>query len=790
MLHKHLIAQTSPVAARENQIIWGNRRITVLTDRLFRVETAGEGESRFCDDATQTVWFRDLAPVPFVHSETEQLCVVETDSVRLELSRDPEDCRVFWKTDEGILEEQASIRNSEALPGTYRTLDACNGAFRIPYDGDFSKAYRVQPGPSVVSRGGIAVIDDSRSLCLNPDGLPCPRGSQETDLYLFAYGHDYRAAVKALFRICGKVPVIPRFALGNWWSRYHAYSEKEYLDLMDSFADRGIPFTVATVDMDWHPSHDLPGGEDGWTGYSWNRTLFPDYRRFLSALHDRGYRVTLNLHPGLGVRKFEDMYEAMARAMGRDPESGMTVGFDITDEAFINAYFDVLHKPYEHDGVDFWWIDWQQGTTSAVPGLDPLWSLNHFHWQDIHLEREGLILSRYAGIGSHRYPVGFSGDTHMTWDTLRYLPEFTAQATNIGYTWWSHDIGGHFGGQKDDELYVRFIQFGVFSPINRIHSSSSPMLEKDPAAYLSGYGLIAREFLRLRHAMIPFLYTASRKTAEEGLALMEPMYYGWPEEEEAYRCGGQYLFGQQMIAAPVTRPGGADHLSVKEVWLPEGQWIDFFTGQRYTGPGWKKMVHGLDSFPLLLKEGGFFVLDGAPRKNSIELPETLRVVMAGRNGEYTLVEEKDGETCRTAFRMRQEKEEELALSVHTGRKLSMVLEFRTVLDGEAQVWVNGAPWPCRVRTFQGYAKMELNELPADAEVSVIIREKATRKEKKNDMIMRIMQQIQGSNEMKETVYHRLIRAENRTAYEAAISVGAFSEADRIRLLTIVSQDPM
>ena len=106
----------------------------------------------------------------------------------------------------------------------------------------------------------------------------------------------------------------------------------------------------------------------GWTGYSWNTELFPDYRAFLCWLKEQNFHTTLNIHPAGGVRSFEDCYKTMAEAMGIDPASGDPVEFDITDPKFIEAYFQCLHHPYEQEGVDFWWIDWQQGSQSKIEG--------------------------------------------------------------------------------------------------------------------------------------------------------------------------------------------------------------------------------------------------------------------------------------------------------------------------------------------------------------------------------------------------------------------------------------
>ncbi len=778
MLDRHLIARTAPVANTENQVVFGNRRITVLGPRLFRIEVSNDEPARFCDEATQVVWFRDAAPVSFVTESAAGEISVRTDEVMLRIAENLRDSTV-------ILPElgEVPVFGTETLPGTYRTLDGVNGDVCLPYDNEIENALRIRLGSGVTSRAGVAVLDDSTSLILGADGMIRKRETKETDLYVFAFGHDYRAAIRALYDIAGPTPVIPRFAFGNWWSRYYAYTQREYLDLMDSFAEREIPFTVATVDMDWHRRRN-PNGESGWTGYTWNSELLPDYRAFLAELHEKNLHVTLNLHPADGVRWFEDCYNSMAERMGLDPDGKEPVEFDITDEKFINAYFDVIHKPYEHEGVDFWWIDWQQGAQSKLEGLDPLWSLNHYHFLDNSKEKDGLILSRYAGLGSHRYPLGFSGDTYMTWDTLRFLPYFTAAATNAGYTWWSHDIGGHMKGYKDDELYVRSIQFGVFSPINRLHSSNSPTVVKDPAYYTGGAGLIAREFLKLRHAMIPLLYSASVRTAEEGLALIEPMYYSFPDEDDAYRADGQYMFGGQLLAAPITEHSGEGGYAKKEVWLPGGTWIDIFTGNVYSGKGRRTMYRALDAFPLLLREGGFFVLDGAPKGNSTRLPERFKVLIAAGTGSYILYEDEDGKRLTTAFESVQTDENRQTVTIKPARSAAFDLEFRNVLSGDVVVTVNGREISCRPRTMNGFTKVSLNTVAAGAVITVTVTELATASEKRNARILRAIQETEADNDLKARVLDGLIKTVSRVQYEAAVLISGFSEIDKARLLEL------
>jgi alpha-glucosidase (family GH31 glycosyl hydrolase) len=217
---------------------------------------------------------------------------------------------------------------------------------------------------------------------------------------------------------------------------------------MDDFRPRHA-LSVCIVDMDWHVT-DTGNQSSGWTGYTWNRALFPDPPAFIAELHRRGLKTALNLHPAEGIHPHEAQYAALARALGLDPEAQEPIPFNIVDPDFTRHYFELLHHPQEADGVDFWWMDWQQGELTGLPGLDPLWWLNHLHFYDLGRDdrKRPFVFSRWGGLGNHRYPIGFSGDTVVSWDSLAFQPRFTATAANVNYGWWSHDIGGHMGGLR------------------------------------------------------------------------------------------------------------------------------------------------------------------------------------------------------------------------------------------------------------------------------------------------------------------------------------------------------
>jgi alpha-glucosidase (family GH31 glycosyl hydrolase) len=632
---EHLRLPSSPLAHPANVVVGDSYRISVLDAGLLRLEYTTTGQ--FEDRASQTVVNRAFPPTDFHVVEDERQLEIHTDrlhlvydkgpfspeglSVRVNRANSPFDS--VWRYGQAV----------ENLGGTVQTLDGADGPCELEN--------------GVLSKQGIAVLNDSRTVLLTADGWLAPRGPGSIDVYVFAYGRDYKQALRAFYTLTGKQPLLPRFALGNWWSRYHPYSAAEYIALFDRFAQDGLPFSVAVVDMDWHITDVDPKYGNGWTGYTWNRRLFPDPPAFLESLHSRDLKVSLNVHPADGIRAFEDCYEPMAKAMGIDPASELPVNFDPTDPQFVEAYLERVNHPLEDDGVDFWWLDWQSGPFSRMAGLDPLWVLNHVHYLDSgrHGGRS-LTFSRYAGAGSHRYPIGFSGDTIITWASLDFQPYFTATASNAGYGWWSHDIGGHWQGVKDDELATRWVQFGVFAPIMRLHSGSGPFHGKEPWRFDDNAAHAMKAFLRLRHQLLPYLHTMNHRAHAEDEPLVQPMYYEHPWEDAAYQVPNQYMFGTDLMVAPITTPMDPQlKLGRVRAWLPEGTWIDVFTGMVYQGGRVLYLYRGLESIPVLARAGTItpLVPEGSVSNSTANPTEIELRVFAGADGGFTLREDREDE---------------------------------------------------------------------------------------------------------------------------------------------------
>lgn len=769
----------SPIADSTHTIVRSGVRITVLTPCLLRVEQQSKGH--FCDEPTQAVWFRDFNKPEFKLNESNSTLEIKTTKANFLFNLKTKKM-VRIKLRDGRIVTNYKSGN---LKGTRRTLDVTSGIVSL--------------GDGVISKNGVAVLDDSDTLVLKKDGSIVPRKHAEKDEYYFAYGNDYIGATSDLYNLTGHVPLLPRFALSNWWSRYKAYTQDEYLALMDRFEKEEIPIAVSTVDMDWHwvdikkkfgkDSHKPSLHKNmmeyvydvwsaGWTGYSFNTDLFPDPAGFIKKLKDTNHRVTFNLHPSQGVRWFEDQYMDMCEAMGQDPSKKEPVKFDITNKKFVENYFKILHHPYEKMGVDFWWIDWQQGTRTKVPGLDPLWALNHYHSLDsAKNNNRPLILSRFSGAGSQRYPLGFSGDTMQTWSSLDFQPGFTATAANIGYPWWSHDIGGFCFGKKDDELYIRWIQLGVFSPIMRLHSTSNEFMGKEPWNYSGPVERIAKDNLRLRHKLLPYIYTMNYRTHTQNRALCEPMYYTYPERKSAYRCKNEYFFGTEIIVAPITEHTSDDNnMSSVNVWIPEGRFTDIFTGRIYSGSRFVKMYRDIERIPVLAKAGAIIPMSANGKTNDTSNPKDLEILIYRGNNTFTLYEDdgqtlsyQDGAYLKTPFTVTEngsaigfkiEKAEGDATV--SPEKRSYKLMFRDVVDGCVTVTANGKKEEVKVLNEHGTIAVYLENITATDTVEIEIKdcEYLANADKRASLIETISK-YQMNNDTKGLMFGEFLKSEKQ-----------------------------
>ena len=626
-----------PKADEKAVVTVGSARFTVLTDRLIRMEYVPDGA--FEDRATLTFVNRRL-PVPDFTAKREGAgCVIDTGALRLTYRGGPFAAETLAVSGKGF-DWRYGDADTGNLMGTTRTLDGVED--RATLDPLMEKG--------LLSRDGWTVVDDSVNHVFTPaedhwgpwvsnrDGVTYTSGeitagygrkhavsvphSESRDLYFFGYGHDYKGCLGDYVKVAGRIPLPPRWAFGFWWSRYWLYTDREVRELVDTMRSLDIPLDVFVIDMEWHDTWhivDRPdeldefGQKYGWTGYTWNGRLFPDPQSTLDYLHSRGCKVTLNVHPASGIQPFESSFSAFAAAYGWRGTNA--VPYRATDRKWCDAYFDTVLGPLEEQGVDFWWLDWQQWIQDkSVTGLSNTFWLNHVF--DRHMaERRGgterpFIYHRWGGLGSHRYQVGFSGDSRISWGMLEAMPYFTSTSGNVGYGYWGHDLGGHQnpapGDGTNGELFTRWLQSGVFNPIFKIHSSKNPAVERRIWKYPEHF-LILREAMNLRYRLAPYVYTAARQAYDTGVSLCRPMYYDSSECDAAYEVRNANMFGDDILAVTLAKPADAESgLTEVDVWLPEGAWYDVSHGELVVSPkGGKTFArsYAIDQNPWFVRGG-------------------------------------------------------------------------------------------------------------------------------------------------------------------------------------------
>lgn len=622
--------------SQSNSIVDRNARFTVLTPHIIRLEY--DSTSRFVNDPSFVVINRKVPEVHFTTKKENGWLVIKTDFLKLKYKSGSgaftsKNLEITYKDNfSNPIVWHPGLQNNQNLKGTIRTLDGFNGDTHV----NEQKPREIDPG--LISKDGWYLLDDSNNFLFDNSDWSWvkERKNNEIDWYFLGYGFNYKTILNEFTTIAGKIPLPPRYAFGYWWSRYRNYADEELRDLVSKFKRYDIPLDVLVIDMDWHltdgvsffgkDKKDEFGQTVGWTGFTWNKSLFPDPNKFLSWVHDNHLKTTLNLHPASGIAPYEEKYNEFAKEMEFDTIDHKNIPFECADKKFMTTLFNVVLDPLTKEGIDFWWLDWQQWPDSKkIKGLSNTWWLNYTffsHMQKTSLQRP-LLYHRWGGLGNHRYQIGFSGDAVISWKTLGFQPYFTATASNVLYGYWSHDLGGHMFDPKlpenerkiDPEMYLRWLQQGTYSPIFRTHSSKDPRLNKEAWNFNGDYFEALTQTIQSRYQLAPYIYTMAREAYDTGVSICRPMYYDYPTKEEAYQYKNEYMFGNDMLVAPVIQPA-EDQLAKVKVWLPEGNdWYECSSGTMLKGGQVVERYFLLNEFPVYVKSGAIIPMYDNKVKN-------------------------------------------------------------------------------------------------------------------------------------------------------------------------------
>lgn len=598
-------------------------RITVLSDVLLRLEYSPTGT--FEDRPTELVTFRHFSVPKFFIKEDQNFLTITTKYFKLEYQKD----KPFYgskvtpdqylkvtlnNTDKVWYFGAAEARN---FKGTSYSLDNVDG----------NPVYH----KGLYSTDGFVSIDDSQTLLYNRDGSLGRRSDKRIDTYLFMYRKDFGFCLRDYFKLTGKPLLIPRYALGVWWYKNIEYNTDLINKLVDDFKRNEIPLSVLLLNS-WYMKHD-----DVDTGYTFNYNLFDNPKKLIDNLHMNHIKLGLRINPMAGVHPEELGYQRFKQASGYNEEG--IIPFNVFNKEMLNAYFDILIKPLYDFGTDFFWIDYNN-----PKDLYTLRALNYYHFNDYKQfkNRRGIILSRNGLVASHRYPVLYSGETIVSWKNLNMIPEFNSKSSNIGVSWWSHDIGGYKDGIEDPELYMRFIQLGTYSPILRLSSDTSHYYKREPWLWDVKTYKVVKEYLNLRHRLIPYIYTEGYKYSRTGLPLIQPVYYRYPEiyDEPLYK--NEYYFGTELFIAPITtKKDLLMNRTVHRIFLPNGVWYDFKTGKKYMGGKRYVTFFKDEDYPVFAKKGTIIPLAVQEENiNDINNPKSLEIhIFPGTNNTYKLYED-------------------------------------------------------------------------------------------------------------------------------------------------------
>jgi len=584
-----------PQAAAAAMVYAGLARFTVLTPQVIRMEYSSN--KTFEDQQTLAVVNR-LLPIPkFTSFIKDDMLIISTSALNLTyiigapfapntLYAVGTDGGAFKKWNFGDIDYGNLLGTIRGLDGTGTVTLNCTLNVNVTDNGE-----SLHCAWAVMSRLGWTTINETGVPVLNSSDWWNGYSSDDLDYYLFAHGHDYKQALYDWQSIGGKIIMVPRYATGIMWSRWYNINDYDSRKTVSEYQSRGLPLDVYIFDMNWHTKND-------WTGYSFDPNVLPYPNATMAWLHHQGLRTSCNVHDADGVMNFEVLYPEMAEAMGVDPSTGATIAFSMVNETYVNNLEDIMCLAVENQGVDFWWIDWQQGGTAG--GCDgnkqnPTIWLAHIRSTD-HARRgqnlRGMVLSRFGGLGHHRYQVGFSGDVqYVNWQNFAYQPYFTLTASNVGFGYWSHDLVGF---PDDPDLQTKWLQWGAWSGVFRTHDRgmsagscaddvpfSCAIVEvwKLPYPYFDA----VKSAMRTREELNPYIYTAMRQAYDSGLCLLRPMYYDWPECETAYGADlngsyAQYMFGDDLLVAPIVSPTQTNNMTTKRTWLPPGLWFEIPTG--------------------------------------------------------------------------------------------------------------------------------------------------------------------------------------------------------------------
>ncbi len=446
------------------------------------------------------------------------------------------------------------------------------------------------------------------------------------ELYIFC-GENLDAIQQRYHDLTGPTPLLPLWAYGYIQSKNRYRNRDEVVHIANQYREKGIPCDALVIDWQWYTKV----GDLDWDEKAWGNA-----KEMNDRLKDMGFHVMLAQHPFIepGCKNYDEFEREGFLNKLPEPsdfqakvdsvlESGMPT-FDFSNSAAQMSWWNKIHK-LANDGVDGYWTDMGElqdhpvGMSHYAGNREQVHNLYTYYWSKAlyeghrsSLHTRCVSLHRSACAGSHsNAAILWSGDIACTWDVLRDHIRIGQGVVLSGQPYWCTDIGGFFESSEfTGELYVRWLQWGVFCPIFRTHGTR---YNNEPWGFGKQNEEIIKSFIKLRYRLLPYIYTCARQVYDSGKSIMRAMAMDYPQDSRAREAYGQYMFGDSILVCPVT-----DYQARSwTVYLPEGGWYDLFTNEYYVGGCYLTVAAALDKIPVFVREGSI-IPTAIPRDNASE----------------------------------------------------------------------------------------------------------------------------------------------------------------------------
>lgn len=694
-------------------------RISILSDTLIRFEYSEKGA--FNDYPTFFAYNRSFAQPKLTVEEDNNILIIKNEKFIIEYQKEKEFVGNKLAPDQNLKVSSLDtekvwyfnhpeIRN---FKGTAYSLDESTG------NAEYEKG--------LFSLDGFASFDDSNTPILDENGNIIAPNIKNIDTYLFVYNGNFGEGLRSYFNLTSLPPLIPRYALGVWWAKNEEYNIEEIENLLNKFKRCEIPLSVLLLG-----EYSRTKNRYSEISFSFDKNIFPDPINFTNYLHKNSIFLGTNIRTD-GVLSIEEVnHSEFIKTYSKDSDKNIPI--NVYNSQLMDGFLKGIINPYMKTGIDFIWLD-NDDIKNRMSDLATKYYL--FNNMSNNEEKRNLVFSRNFGGAPHKYGILYSGNTLISWKILRLLPFYNANASNIGVSWWSHDIGGFDGGTEDAELYMRYVQLGVYSPILRLASESGKYYKREPWKWNTETFNIVKDYLRLRHKLIPYLYAEAKKYSASGIPLIQPLYYKYPETYDEPTYKNEYFFGTELFVSPiVTQKDKIMNRVVHRLFLPSGIWYDFKTGKKYIGGKRYVTFYKDEDYPVFAKTGAIIPMAKLDNDNlnDTSCPKTLEIdIFPGRSNTYKLYEDdgftskyKNGESLTTEINYYY-KENDFSVSIAPiegklgiiHEKRNYIIRFRnTKFTDGVQVFSNEVNVPFKRYTEDNDFVIEFNDIPMSAKIFV------------------------------------------------------------------------